>query len=600
MTEETPRTNLVPPRPTGPFAQARATWRGWPRPAKVTAALAFGLVLVVVAALVGGVVVARRPLPQTTGTLTLPGLGSTVEVVRDQQGVPQVYADTTEDLILAQGYVTASERFFQMDVRRHVAAGRLAELFGARAVDSDTLARTLGWERTARAELALVEPETRTALAAYADGVNAYLDQHGPSDLAVEYTLLDLGGLDYQPEPWSEVDSLAWLKTVAWELGGNLDQEVDRALTAGVTGRRGVAELFPATDDVAAPIVDQGAVVDGVYQQDADRGATRNPRRPGWLADQTPECAAGRDRPGARHRRRAGRPADLGRPGLRTRLQRLGRRRGPHGERGPAPGQRPPPRRRRPRGVDAGRPALPHGLELVPLRRRRLQPAGRARGGHRPQRGRRLGHGQPRGRRHRPLRGAPRRGLLRLRRRAGPAAHPPGDHRGRRRPRRHPRGPLDPSRTAALRRVPALRPAGHPHPARRPRPALTRGPTADLRAVGAVGGPAPQHHRGRRPRPGPRRGLGRLPRRAVVLRPAGPGRGLRRHRRPCRVPGRGTRAGAQVGQRRLAAGRRLALGDRLDRGPGALRRPAERARPAERDGGGREPGGGRRGLPVTR
>ena len=83
-----------------------------------------------VALLVTAVVLVRRPFPQTSGELELKVLDSKVEVVRDEHGIPQVYADSTADLMRAQGFVQAQDRFFEMDVRRHVTAGRLSELFG--------------------------------------------------------------------------------------------------------------------------------------------------------------------------------------------------------------------------------------------------------------------------------------------------------------------------------------------------------------------------------------------------------------------------------------------------------------------------------------
>ena len=85
--------------------------------------VAVGLVLVLVAGLVTGVVLVRRPLPQTDGELELPGLTSSVTVVRDDHGIPQLYGDSLEDLMRAQGFVHAQERFCEMDVRRHVTAG---------------------------------------------------------------------------------------------------------------------------------------------------------------------------------------------------------------------------------------------------------------------------------------------------------------------------------------------------------------------------------------------------------------------------------------------------------------------------------------------
>ncbi|MET1039915.1 MAG: penicillin acylase family protein, partial [Acidimicrobiales bacterium] len=125
------------------------------------------LVLVLVAGLVAGVVAARRPLPQTDGTLQLPGLSASVEVIRDAHGIPQLYADTSTDLFYAQGFVQAQDRFFEMDFRRHVTAGRLSELFGTSTVETDMYVRTMGWRRVAERELDLLSPETKSYLEAY-------------------------------------------------------------------------------------------------------------------------------------------------------------------------------------------------------------------------------------------------------------------------------------------------------------------------------------------------------------------------------------------------------------------------------------------------
>ena len=81
-----------------------------------------------------GTAAVRSPLPQLEGEVTLPGLNGRVTVLREAHGVPQVYADEPEDLVEAQGFLAAQDRFFEMDVRRHAAAGRLSELFGASQV----------------------------------------------------------------------------------------------------------------------------------------------------------------------------------------------------------------------------------------------------------------------------------------------------------------------------------------------------------------------------------------------------------------------------------------------------------------------------------
>ena len=237
----------------------------------------------------------------------------------------------------AQGFVHAQERFFEMDVRRHVTAGRLSELFGETALETDEFIRTMGWRRVAEQELALIKPETRAALEAYADGVNAYLDSRSPTELAVEYTVLRAGGLDYRPEPWTPVDSLAWLKAMAWDLRGNMTDEIDRVLALADHTPAEVAQLYPPYPyDQNAPIVRQGAVVDGVFEQDATQAATRLPQRPAY-AEARGTC----------RRLRAGleRLPGPARPRRRHRQQRLGGRRRALLDRRAAARQRPAPRR---------------------------------------------------------------------------------------------------------------------------------------------------------------------------------------------------------------------------------------------------------------
>jgi penicillin amidase len=263
-----------------------ARFQALPQPLRATAYVAIGLILLLVAGLVVGVVLVRRPLAQTGGTVELPGLTGEVEVIRDERGIPQIYADTTEDLMRAQGFVHAQERFFEMDVRRHATAGRLAELFGEDALETDTYVRTMGWRRVAEQELALIEPATRAALEAYAEGVNAYLADRSPSEIALEYTVLNLGGLDYRPDAWAPADSLAWLKAMAWDLRGNMQDEIDRVIAAGSVGADALDDLYPEYPfDKHPVIVDQGAVIDDVFEQDATTTGTRNPRRPPWSAD---------------------------------------------------------------------------------------------------------------------------------------------------------------------------------------------------------------------------------------------------------------------------------------------------------------------------
>jgi penicillin amidase len=262
-------------------------FRRGPWAARWASYVTVGLVLLLIASVITGVVLVRRSFPQTTGEIELPGLDAKVSVVRDDHGIPQIYADTTADLMRAQGYVHAQDRFFEMDVRRHITAGRLSEMFGDSGLETDKFVRTLGWRRVAEQELALLAPDTRSALEAYSEGVNAYLKDRPLSKISLEYTVLSAGGLDYTPEEWSPVDSLAWLKAMAWDLRGNMEEEIGRVLAGVNHTPEQVAELYPPYPySEHQPIVRQGAVVDGRYESQATRPGTRNPARPPYTAGQ--------------------------------------------------------------------------------------------------------------------------------------------------------------------------------------------------------------------------------------------------------------------------------------------------------------------------
>ena len=226
--------------------------------ARVLAVVLAAVVVVALVATVGVVTAVRRSYPDRSGSVEVPGLSAQVSIRRDDQGVPQVYADNASDLFYAQGYVHAQDRFFEMDLRRHITAGRLSELVGpsADALDADKVVRTLGWRQVAEQELPLLSPSTRQYLQAYADGVNAYIAGRSPSQLGVEYAVLDLQLPSYRVQPWTPVDSLAWLKAMAWDLKSNYDDEVTRArLSASLPVKR-IEQLYPPYPfDEHAPII---------------------------------------------------------------------------------------------------------------------------------------------------------------------------------------------------------------------------------------------------------------------------------------------------------------------------------------------------------
>lgn len=201
-------------------------------------------VVVAVAVVLTGVV--RQSWPQTNGQIQLNGLGANVEVVRDAQGVPQIYADTSADLFRAQGFVAAQDRFFEMDFRRHVTAGRLSEMVGSGGLETDKVVRTMGWRSVAEQELPMLAPSTRQYLDAYADGVNDYISRaSSPSAMGLEYAALAQQVPGYTVERWSAVDSLAWLKAMAWDLRSNYDDELTRARLGTTLSADRLAVLFP-------------------------------------------------------------------------------------------------------------------------------------------------------------------------------------------------------------------------------------------------------------------------------------------------------------------------------------------------------------------
>ena len=122
-----------------------------------------GALLIVALATVGGLATSavRKAWPQTTGTIALEGLGGSVSVARDERGIPTITADNPTDLFRAQGFVSAQDRFFEMDLRRHIASGRLAELVGAAGVHAAQTDRAMGTRKGDPQGLPPPAPPTR-------------------------------------------------------------------------------------------------------------------------------------------------------------------------------------------------------------------------------------------------------------------------------------------------------------------------------------------------------------------------------------------------------------------------------------------------------
>ena len=220
--------------------------------------LGVAVALILVAAL-AVVVVLRGPLPKHSGEVILSGPRAEIRVLRDDRAVPHIYATTDHDLFFAQGYVHAQERFFQMDLSRHMASGRLAELVGESGKESDITVRTMGLRRVAEQEWDLLSAEARGFYEAYAEGINAYISGKQPWQLANEYAVLGLSLPVADIEPWTGIDSLVSLKQLNSGLSNTHTSEIERMGYLQKLGSpAAVEELFPRfEEEKRRPIIGQ-------------------------------------------------------------------------------------------------------------------------------------------------------------------------------------------------------------------------------------------------------------------------------------------------------------------------------------------------------
>ncbi|MDQ3523007.1 MAG: penicillin acylase family protein, partial [Gemmatimonadota bacterium] len=197
-----------------------------------------GLLLLVGLAAAGGLVYVRSSVPDPERGAVLAGLSAPVEVWRDSLSVPHAWAANETDLFRAMGYVHAQDRLWQMEFFRRVADGRMAEILGADLIDTDRFLRTVGMGRAAGENERLLDPQSRILLAAYADGVNAWIRDH-PGALPPEFITLR-----FRPEPWTIRNTLAIGKIIAWDLASwNLDLDLQRAVD--IVGPERARELRP-------------------------------------------------------------------------------------------------------------------------------------------------------------------------------------------------------------------------------------------------------------------------------------------------------------------------------------------------------------------
>jgi penicillin G amidase len=187
---------------------------------------------------------------QIEGTLDIPGLQKSVEVQRDQWGVPHIFAQNNHDLFMAQGFVHAQDRLWQMELNRRLASGRLSEIFGETTLETDRAARTFGFSRLGKADLKCSSDSVRQMLVAYAQGVNAVIDSE-QARVPVECMLLR-----FKPEPWTPEDTMSWIRLVFWQMSRAWYGEIIRAQVIEAVGEEHAKELdirYPDENPVALP-----------------------------------------------------------------------------------------------------------------------------------------------------------------------------------------------------------------------------------------------------------------------------------------------------------------------------------------------------------
>lgn len=188
--------------------------------------------------------------PQMIGKIKVPAnyVQSSVDITRDQWGIPHIRAARDEDALFALGFVHWQDRAWQMDFQRRIVQGRLSEILGKEALPQDKFLRTWGFQRAAQTDLPTLTPLSKKIVAAYTAGVNAAMKQ---GKQALEFRLLG-----YQPEPWTEIDSISWVKMMSLDLARNYQQEIQGAKVVKTLGKDGLNQVFTPYPKEAPTILD--------------------------------------------------------------------------------------------------------------------------------------------------------------------------------------------------------------------------------------------------------------------------------------------------------------------------------------------------------
>jgi penicillin amidase len=218
----------------------------------IAAFLVVGVVLAV--AIGGGYALLSKTITPMDGKASVSGLSQSVAIIKDQYAIPHIEAANRRDAIVALGWTHASERMWQMEVLRMAAQGRLAEMFGEKAVASDRFLKTLDLAGSAKASTLVLRKDTRDFLEAYSEGVNQWINRKRlgfEPALPVEFIILG-----HKPEPWEAWHSVSIVKVMALTLDANMDEEIGRlALSAKGFNPRQIEEIYPAGPRDTPPLL---------------------------------------------------------------------------------------------------------------------------------------------------------------------------------------------------------------------------------------------------------------------------------------------------------------------------------------------------------
>jgi len=176
---------------------------------------------------------------QKTGSVVLTGLKAPVTILRDEKGMGYIRADQMDDAIMAQGFITAQDRLFQMELNRRMATGQISEVLGENGKESDIKMRTLGFYRHAKKHARFLDQQSQRFIQRYIDGVNAYIGAHS-KEHPLEFKLMGI-----QPRPWNISDSLAIMYYMGWATSANLNAEVIAQMLIEKLGEESAKKIFP-------------------------------------------------------------------------------------------------------------------------------------------------------------------------------------------------------------------------------------------------------------------------------------------------------------------------------------------------------------------